>query len=617
MANYNNKPRPVWQDDINKSFINPYNFLPTAASVTRSTPESGTLSGKIRCRIVAVTPLAVPDAEKRKEDKDVKDHYIYPFFSVYDGKHIIPGSSLRGVVRSMFEAVTNSCYSVNNNNILSARHSHPRLPGILVKKDGKWILYSASYAKCKENDEPKENQVKRIWYDKDRRKNTYSMFTIGNIVCCSELEKAVDNYRECIEIYRKNAEDDSKSKLFEKTTHTLDENGMTPVFYELVEYGKGKKIVYLSPSQISRSVFHNKLNDLLGDNASCRLKNGNELCEACSLFGIIRNEEASYASKVRFGDAEEIKFISGGYHTLKELSSPKTTSVEFYTERPSEAVAWNYDYMTTNYLDKKDPNGRNVKVPQRRLTQINVRGRKFYLHTEQRSYETKEKTKRNNTSELAEKGSEFRFDVYFDSVTEDQLRKLVWVLSLGENKTDSKRLYKIGHGKPLGLGSVKIVVENVTVRNYDNDSMKYSLNELDANELIDNCELKMNDALSAIVNLDTTEGKNVSYPIAEDKTKSNKNSAAAHQWFAANRTINGTGVAWNVKYTLPHITDDKITLPAYERVIGGSSDRKPPEQRLFGDSFGGGSIQIKRRGEKRDPTENKSNRKKKGGKKRR
>ena len=605
MGNYRPQ-RSVWQED-DARFVNPYTFLPVRGNVDRKAPANGSLNGRIHCQMTAVTPVAIPDAERKRLDENVSDHYIYPFYSVGESNHIIPGSSLRGVIRNMFEAAANSCFSVNNNNILSARHSFPRRPGILVKKNGEWKLYSASVSKDSKG-QLGADKARRVWYDIKRSKNTTSVFTMENEVECSGLDKAVNDLRECLEIYRKNAEKEKTivRKLFDNSTNRINENGLTPLFFELVGEGKDKT-VYLSPAQISRSVFHNKLNDLLGDHQSCQFRNDESLCDACALFGTLRKNGKAYAGKVRIGDAEEISFISGGYHTLRELSSPKTTSVEFYSERPENAKVWNYDYKTTEYRKLTDSRGRKINSPKREMSDIHIKGRKFYLNTDQPDYETSELTKRNSTMELADKNSSFGFDVYFDGITEQQLSDLVWVLTLGENDADSKRLYKIGHGKPLGLGSVKIVVENVTVRDFDRETLQYSLKELDAEKLIENSRIKISTALEKIVSMETAKGMKVSYPIAEDKTKTNSNSSAAHQWFIANRTIKGTGTAWNVNHTLPDITDKDISLPAY--VKDTESVYATPKQQSFGNDFGGGSIMIKGKDRQPRPKNDRRNKK--------
>ena len=87
-------------------------------------------------------------------------------------------------------------------------------------------------------------------------------------------------------------------------------------------------------------------------------------------------------------------------------------------------------------------------------------GRKFYWHHKgyvmNKDSVNKEGNNMDYKAELVKSGSEFTFDVYFDEITENELKKLLFTLNLGENSLDSDKCHKIGHGKPIGLGSAKI-----------------------------------------------------------------------------------------------------------------------------------------------------------------
>lgn len=105
-------PRP--QPD----FHNPYNFVPAPPRNTTD-PDLGDqrpvdqdafladrYSGSIRVRMTAVTPLLVPDTERAQESPN--GHKTFPLRVDADGKPLIPASSVRGMLRSAYEAVTNS-----------------------------------------------------------------------------------------------------------------------------------------------------------------------------------------------------------------------------------------------------------------------------------------------------------------------------------------------------------------------------------------------------------------------------------------------------------------------------------------------------------------------------
>lgn len=124
-------------------FFNPYNFvryLPEpqslkkdgeAALLWRCEPQPHDqpvgLHGKITCTLTAQTPLFVSDGKPIGMDKG---HPTYEFNSE-NGVKVIPGSGVRGTVRTVFEAITNSCFATINNKPLSYRLG-PNLAGYLV-----------------------------------------------------------------------------------------------------------------------------------------------------------------------------------------------------------------------------------------------------------------------------------------------------------------------------------------------------------------------------------------------------------------------------------------------------------------------------------------------------
>ena len=632
---------PRWQEDPSgRRFINPYDFVRLGSDVQRSEPIDGALSGKITVSLIVKTPLAIPDTDGITPDEI--GHKTYPFFRV-EGKPVIPGSQLRGMLRSAYETLSNSCLSVNNNNILSARHANAGNPGLIQYRDGAWHLYKAKTFKDRGQAIDSATDVRRTWYcfevfKRDARGNVLrdsknkpiklkpherletKVFSrsgdeVEGIV---NFDRAVENYLEAIEIF-----DTQKSgdKLFHqlkaKLTYGIRKDGrLYPVFYETV-IANGLIYVYLSPSQMGRYVFDNRLDQILGTHKSCAQFNLDEeqreaigrieeqkktmtLCKACALFGMIsEGQRRSYASKLRFSDAQIREFDSMGFVTLKELASPKPTSVEFYTFRPKftlpaseqhtkgvtqkDALYWTYDYMITSYKKVeigRDRNGRKLtqSIPQKEACAIVIRGRKFYFHNphlDPTDYQANERTKRNNTMELCKPGSRFTFEIYFDRITDQQLRELLWTITIGENDENGMQMHKLGHGKPLGLGSVKLVVESVETRSFNTETLGYCINH-------DTCE-QVNDMITATPFDETTTSfnefmrltdfngltdimdnkkKGMFYPIASDGQGS-KNSNASHKWFIANRSMgeNGSTTEWSIKYTLPVATSNNPTLP--------------------------------------------------------
>ena len=107
----------------------PYNFVPLGNGKRKVTPvdpyDRNLLHGSISCTLKTVTPLFIPnttgDSYFVNEKEEKEKHRIRTFFSqnILTKKPakgdkgpafpIIPGSSIRGVLRSVYEAASNSC----------------------------------------------------------------------------------------------------------------------------------------------------------------------------------------------------------------------------------------------------------------------------------------------------------------------------------------------------------------------------------------------------------------------------------------------------------------------------------------------------------------------------
>lgn len=139
--------------------VNPYNFVPLEHAPSRTALDAyytgKLLTGRLDYTLTTDTPLLIPDSAKVVKDEKIDhekiDHKRYPFFRLPDGTPAIPGSEMRGAMRAVYEAVTNSCLSV----LLDSTEEpfSQRLPSTNGFKDhgllgidpetGKWVLYAA------------------------------------------------------------------------------------------------------------------------------------------------------------------------------------------------------------------------------------------------------------------------------------------------------------------------------------------------------------------------------------------------------------------------------------------------------------------------------------------
>ncbi len=134
------------------TFINPYNFIPLGSGKkTADEPkEKNSLSGVISYSLLTKTPLFIPNTSNDNAfdmKEKVADHKSYDFFSYKDlsslkksvkdepPRPVIPGSEMRGMLRSNYEILTDSCMSaVDDDKLLSKRTQEKFQPGLLKRK---------------------------------------------------------------------------------------------------------------------------------------------------------------------------------------------------------------------------------------------------------------------------------------------------------------------------------------------------------------------------------------------------------------------------------------------------------------------------------------------------
>ena len=144
-------------------FVNPYNFIPLSEKEpdrrpVRAEEGNGTLfPGKIDYSLLTQTPLFIPKTGcEPMFPSGVEGHQSEDFFSYHDlskeeerkkAPHIpvIPGSEIRGLIRSNYEILTNSCLSsLDSDNVMSKRTRHVFSAGLIKRnEDGTYDLYEA------------------------------------------------------------------------------------------------------------------------------------------------------------------------------------------------------------------------------------------------------------------------------------------------------------------------------------------------------------------------------------------------------------------------------------------------------------------------------------------
>lgn len=619
-------------------FINPYTFIPfdrkktdrRPGTVLKETEER--LSGAIRCEITLKTPLIIPDAEEKIEVllQSGKKHYRYPFMKDIDGHLMIPGSSIRGPVRSFYETLTGSCFPTIRKlttedgsftgEQISARWSEPRdvKPGLLEYEDGKLTLYEAERYLVK----TKETKAHGRCYTREELTNigygapvVFSFESLKNRKIVTEIfdhrapQTGIDikdgflvvgepiESKKYESIFVKKEQKNYKSAILENAVDNLEyvlatyqDDSIHPDDYNLeayshvplkkfretqsgtlpVWYRESGGRIYFSLAQIGRFVYWNTVNDLIETKDSCIDRS--RLCKACELFGMIgrgSTENLGMGSKVRFTDA----VFSGSqrsldYVTLKNLGTPRISYLPFYGKLQNSKVIYDYDHSLSE-----------------------IAGRKYYWHFSPVDYKAEAETPSNQTMEIlsvSQKAKEpvgtFMFTVYYDGITDQQRKELLWTLCMGENDPEGERCYKIGHGKPLGFGSVKISILSVEERRFDGENYVIKKTERgeQLSELLSEKPFKAipeEDILERVIRFDPQFGKSVKvkYPevVAAPGIKAIKdNDLASHQWFGNNRQLGRD----NAQYALPVPSPGAdLVLPSLEYLGAGDKKNNHPK----------------------------------------
>lgn len=115
-------PGQTSKTSLQRAFHNPYNFIPAPPRKTND-PDLGDhepvghhrlfpdrYTGVIRVKMTAITPLLLPDAANATDIGD--GHKSFPVRLDADGKPYIPPTSIKGMLRSAYEAITNSRLAV-------------------------------------------------------------------------------------------------------------------------------------------------------------------------------------------------------------------------------------------------------------------------------------------------------------------------------------------------------------------------------------------------------------------------------------------------------------------------------------------------------------------------
>ena len=609
-------------------FINPYNFISFPEKKAKAYTDTDVHTGVIEYTITTKTPLFIPNTSSDtafSASDQTEDHKSYDFFSyctldsakryeeIYH-EPVIPGSEIRGVIRSVYEVLTDSCMGVLNREEYPIKRTAAQFKPALIhrKKNGTMELYDAfsfrlgqaavggkipnGFENCK-NGSPvyfsrpqKQNRGYGVVRDYSFQKQTginvtgyllkwgmgvkkarYHVFALKEVnqrnsiilsrdIIERKLYPLLESYlnQPALKAINQNAYEEYKSDL--KSFLSGEAEEYFPVNYSKLQENNPNTIVYLSPAIFTKEVSSDNLGGYAGAFAPCETNH----CPACNLFGYVGKDHTSaHASKIRFSDLKVDSGVTSEnwkeYYakkvvTLENLGEPKLGNIDFYLKKPENANFWTYDYVIRN--------------GQLTIEKQQLRGRKFYWHHRNVNLERKvEPSKLNKTIRPVKEEVRFHGKLFYEAISEKQLKQLIWILNSGHENLG----LKLGGAKPLGFGSVVCNVEKVLERKIvvsEDHKIVYRMDEIsEDNVTYESCGFSrdVRDPFLKITGLYSVPKEiEITYPKTIEQK--NQTMTEGYRWFMNNHgTVSGKRMAINrvdmkVEQSLPDIMDKDFSL---------------------------------------------------------
>lgn len=564
-----------------KNFHNPYNFIP---ALDRKTDDEklgdcpkpvghgcyhlDRWTGRIAVKLTTVTPLLIPDASEMSHDEE-SQHSTYPLRLGVDGKPYLPPTSLKGMLRSAYEAVTNSRLSVffKHDRRLAYRMSAKRgtisKPARVEKRGDRLYLRILEDSSCvggaaklprydKKGRAPdKGERRKALKYRSTNQlpqhgkpvfvqlskgkvtqiepgdspnlsgtnwKRSWACVTGANIGGKEYERVFIDNgddrvievnknmitlWEDLITDYQKTHEkelQERKKKGKSPSDYLGQEPGQTAWSHHVrdksaVEFKEGtlcyveleegadlenlhpNDVVALQPVTISRRLYDTEPEKLLPKSLH-PAQTKQELSPADRVFGWVnQNGQGSYKGNLRVHSvecqtpkSEAISEFGDLGVPLAILGEPKPAQTRFYCAEDKEGTPIKQGQSKEHGYSSKERGLRGRKAyphhrdlpdgywnkPTRDRTEVEMNG--HYQEYRRPKGEKERDSQNRSITAWVNPGTEFTFDIDVTNLSDVELGALLWLLSLPDH-----HYHRLGGGKPLGFGSVKVEInENST-----------------------------------------------------------------------------------------------------------------------------------------------------------
>lgn len=517
----------------------PYNFIPLNDKVVCAEFQSKSdfpsfstyvhkddrYTGIINLEITTKTPLFIKGEEKKLNNNEVVPEFFKPGDVIK-----IPGSSLRGMVRTLIEIASwgkftqfddkllfyrgladrsslkeeyeknmgrrNKKKDKNNGNVVEEEYKFNA--GYITKKGLKYYIIPAKQENGKAftkkyvgEKEIKKNAFKFV-KQPDGKYLVYGGVMKGKrnawlIEPPNESAKKIEIPEidiECFKNDNSRYKDDKKHDTRDGDIISLLNKGkheLIPCFYVQWKDKEGNQRISFGHTGYFRLAYKKTI----GEHVPDYLKDQSIIDIAEAIFGRIesktnKNNETnfSFASRVFFEDAELIsnqKDVFLPVATSRILGTPKPTTFQHYLEQT--------DGVKTKLNDMKHWNSDETKI----------RGYKLYWHKENERWQEKAdvpKKKVHQDIRPIKANTKFHGKIRFENLSSVELGALLFVLDLPEN-----HYHKIGMGKPLGLGTIEIKSELVLTNRikryqslFQNDDWNLGIEKADKSKFITDFE---------------------------------------------------------------------------------------------------------------------------------
>lgn len=485
----------------------PYNFvgLNNQVKVSESqsdnfdTFENNSLSGYIDLKIETLTPLFVQGEKFR-------------FFRI-DGEPHIPGSSLRGMVRTLMEVMSHGYFKNFTDRHIYERkknNGNGKRPGFLYfdTRKKEYIIHPGSASPEQFN----QTTGKEFCYEFEERggqlfvkvhagefpgsnvknfkfvyeKGSGSCLTVGPEVIKSyesdDTRNTSDDMADLLSQAKKNGDLEGKYKKQPAKTQANFPFIGVPVWYHLDGIGEVDSFGHCKNYRVP---YEHSISGHIPDKLIPKDGQDPDIVEV--LFGTIGDEsEKIRAGKVYFEDAKIDTNPGFESRFLQILASPKPKAAGFYLQsKNGKKGSWNtkedqirgyklYWHRDTDMFDvtnpsqndetdyeAKDQNWRKTYFSEKQAKSIELNVNQPFADFNPEDEEIKIAKEKINEgrvqftfSEALKPGAIFLGKIRFDNLSKVELGGLLSALNLPKNCC-----HKIGMGKPIGLGSIKINTE--------------------------------------------------------------------------------------------------------------------------------------------------------------